>query len=132
VVGESFRLPDGASARTLVSGSEVELCYDVEGIYKQRGSEVPKRAEAPSREDPYCSCSYLSNGKDVEYPQNIGFWIRPKEFIKFAVPLKFLSENLKVSTEFNYPWEFEKGRLRHNEPKHRVYFYYFDMPDYLK
>lgn len=132
IVGDSFKLSDGTFAKSLNSGSEVELCYDVDGLYKQKGYDIPKRIEAPKRAVPYCSCSFLSNGKDVEYPQNIGYWIKPKEYIKFGVPVRFLSENLKVYTEFSYPWEFENGKLKSSEPRHRVYFYYFDMPNYVR
>ncbi|MBS1792971.1 MAG: hypothetical protein JSS81_03910 [Acidobacteria bacterium] len=127
----AFKLPDGTNAKTLKSGSDVELCYEVEGVFNRRSDKRSKKFTPPKREVPACGCSYISDLKQIPYPERVGYWIKPKEFIKFGVPLKFLGKNMKIYTEFNYLWEFENGELRYNEPRHRVYFYYSDMPDYV-
>jgi hypothetical protein len=126
-----FKLLDEADAKMLKSGSDVELCYEVEGVYNRRGYQKRKKFTPPKREDVACSCSYISDLKQIPYPERVGYWIKPKEFIKFGVPLKFITKNMKIYTEFNYLWEFEDGELRYNEPRHRVYFYYSDMPNYI-
>lgn len=124
----TFKLPDKSYGTLLKSGSEVELCYDAEGLFVQQGYSIPKKTKNPDIKDLRNSCFYRSNGKTVDAPYSMGYWIRPKDFVRFKVPASLLEENLKVFTEFNYPWEFENGRLIRNEPKHRAYFFYFDVP----
>jgi hypothetical protein len=128
VVDGVFALPDGASDETLKPGSEVEVCYDQEGQYTRKGYDIPKKTKPRDGINLYCSCSFLSNNKTLEYPNNIGYWIKPNSYIKFAVPSELLTKNVKIYTEFNYPWEFSGGKLRNNEPRHRVYFYFQDLP----
>lgn len=124
----TFELFDGSRGTLLKPGSEVELCYDAEGLFVQKGYSRPKKKSNPEVTDLRNSCSYRSNGKGVDEPHSMGYWIRSKEFIRFKVPRQLLNEDLKVYTEFSYPWEFENGRLKRNEPKHRVYFFFFDVP----
>jgi hypothetical protein len=128
---KSVKLLDGSNAKTLRTGSEVDACFDVEGIYDRRSDQKHVRFTVPKRDDYACTCSFISDLKSTPWPQRVGYWIEPGEFVKFAVPRKFLGRNMKVYTEFNYLWEFEKGELRDNEPRHRVYFYYSDMPNYV-
>ena len=125
----SFELPNGGRGTLLKSGSEVELCYDAEGLFLQKGYSVPRKSPDPAITNLRFSCSYRSNGKRVDDPYSMGYWIRPKEFVRFRVPASLLREGSKIYTEFRYPWEFANGRVRLNEPKHRVYFFYFDIPD---
>lgn len=125
----TFVLPDKSYGRLLKAGSEVELCYDAEGLFVQRGYSFPKKTKNPVIKDLRNSCLYRSNGKTVDAPYSMGYWIRSNEFVRFKVPTSLLAENLKVFTEFNYPWEFENSRLIRNEPKHRAYFFYFDVPE---
>lgn len=123
-----FELPDGSLGTFLKSGSEVELCYDAEGLFLQKSYAMPKKVPNPRITDLRNSCSYRSNGKGVDDPYSMGYWIRPKEFVRFRVPTTLVGEGLKVYTEFRYPWEFANGRVRLNEPKHRAYFFFFDVP----
>lgn len=123
-----FELPGGGSGTLLKLGSEVELCYDAEGLFMQKGYSMPTKSPTPRISDLRNSCSYRSNGKRDDDPYSMGYWIRSKEFIKFKVPAGLLKKGLKVYTEFRFPWEFSNGRVRLNEPKHRVYFFYFDVP----
>ncbi|MGE3465392.1 MAG: hypothetical protein AB7J13_00545 [Pyrinomonadaceae bacterium] len=123
-----FELSDGSFGTFLKSGSEVELCYDAEGLFLQTGYAMPKKTPNPKITDLRNSCSYRSNGKGIDDPYSIGYWIRSKEFVRFRLPEALLREGLKVYTEFRYPWEFTNSRVRLNEPKHRVYFFYFDIP----
>jgi hypothetical protein len=122
---------DGTSIEFLRSGSDVELCYDVESLFTEKNYDLPKRRSTPTRRTPICSCTYRFNGGSVDQIFVKGFWIKPGTFIRFAVPERFLKNNYKVLTAFNYPWEYERGVLRQNEAQHRVYFYYFDLPNYL-
>ena len=128
IIVEPIELPDGGFGKMLKNESEVELCYDQEALYIQNSYNKPKQARLPPRPSLACSCIYRSNGKKPDYPFNIGFWIKPGEFVRFAIPQKFISQKFKVFTEFSYPWEFGEGQRRLNEPRHRVYFYHSDLP----
>ena len=123
-----FELSDGSFGTFLKSAGEVELCYDAEGLFVQKGYAMPKKTPNPGITDLRNSCSYRSNGKRIDDPYSMGYWIRSKEFVRFRVPITLLREGLKIYTEFRYPWEFTNSRVRLNEPKHRVYFFYFDLP----
>jgi len=122
-----FESSDGSFGTFLKSGSEVELCYDAEGLFVQKDYAMPRKTPNPRITDLRNSCSYRSNGKRVDDPYSMGYWIRSKEFVRFRVPITLLREGLKVYTEFRYPWEFTNSRVSLNEPKHRVYFFYFDI-----
>src|SRR5690606_23533230 len=124
-----FSLPDGGSGTFLKAGSEVELCYDAEGLFVQKGYSAPRKTPDPLVADLRNSCSYRFNGKDIQSPYESGFWIKPKTFIRFRAPSRLLEENLKLYTVFSYSWEFDKGMLRRNEPRHKVYVFYFDVPN---
>lgn len=126
-----FELSGGHRGVFLKSGSEVELCFDAEGLFVQKGYSIPRKIENPKITDLRNSCSFRSNGKDRASPFESGYWIKPNEFVKFRVPARLLGQNLKVYTEFSYPWEFKNGMLKRNEPRHKVYFYYFDLPNYI-
>lgn len=128
LITKPYYLPDTTEVIALNSNSEVSLCYEVEGTYVKGKNDVIKKTSAPKR-DPFCSCSWLSDGKELSHPSNIGVWVLPNESIIFSVPLKFLSQNLKIYTEFHYFWEFNNGKLNYFEPSHKVYFYYYDLPE---
>src|SRR5690606_40239677 len=65
----------------------------------------------------------------IQSPYESGFWIKPKTFIRFRAPSRLLEENLKLYTVISYSWEFDKGMLRRGEPRHRIYVYYFELPE---
>jgi hypothetical protein len=124
----SIKLPDGSPGTLLKSGSEVELCYDSEGLFVEKSYSKPKKMRNPEITDFRNSCSLRSNGKFIDDPYSMGYWLRSNGFIRFRVPERSLRKGLKVYSQFRYPWEFSNSRIRSNEPQHRVYFFYSDVP----
>jgi len=47
--------------------------------------------------------------------------------VVFSVPRNFLATDLRVATEISYEWESENGYILGDEPRHLVYFTYFDL-----
>ncbi|MBK9162975.1 MAG: hypothetical protein IPM21_03550 [Acidobacteria bacterium] len=124
----SYQMPDGRLGTFLKSGAEVELCFDAEGLFVPQGNTTHKKAKAPANESLKDSCDFRVNGKQRADPFERGYWIRPGEYVRFAVPSKIIKANTKLFTDFSYPWEFRDGIMRLNEPRHRVYFFYYDLP----
>lgn len=123
-----FETIGGGGGTFLRSGSLVELCYDAEVFVRQDAYGKLSKIRKPEVTNVRYSCSFRSSGKGVDAPYGIGYWIRPKQFVRFQIPRDLLRENVKVYTEFRLPWEFENGRISFNAPKHRVYFFYSDLP----
>lgn len=124
----SYQLPDGRLGTFLKSGAEVEMCFDVEGLFVPQGNTTHKRAKIPAIESLKNSCVFRVNGKQRADPFEMGYWIRPGAYVRFAVPSKIFKTNTKLFTDFSYPWEFRNGIMKLNEPRHRVYFFYYDLP----
>lgn len=128
----SYQMPDGRLGAFLKSGAEVELCFDVEGLFVPQGHTTHKKVKAPANESLKDSCVFRVNGKQRADPFEMGYWIRPGAYVRFAVPSKVVKTNTKIFTDFSYPWEFRDGIMRLNEPRHRVYFFYYDLPVELR
>lgn len=125
-----LKLSDGASGIAVKDGSKVSLCFDVEPVLMTRtvikrdadnrsvitqGVRIP--VEVPNQSEA-CSCTSNARRRRL-YP---GIWVRPGESVTFQVPKRFLSDNLQISTAFNFEYESSEGWVRSDEPRHIVYF----------
>ena len=56
-------------------------------------------------------------------------WIEPNSSIQFAVPKKYLTNDLLVFVRFNYEWELPDQGSFSTSPEHRVSLRGIDLPD---
>ena len=57
----------------------------------------------------------------------------PGKKVSFDVKEEYLMKGRRLYVEYNYEWESRKGEASYStEPNHRVYFYHYNLPDYLR
>jgi hypothetical protein len=130
-----LRLSDGTEVDGLADGTEVDACYDVEAIpllmTVKKGNTIildsPVTIPTP-KVDFYCSCKWRA-GRTQEYK---GIWISAGSSVLLSVPQKALTKDLMIYTLFNYEWESVSGKVKRDEPQHKVLFYASDLPAKLQ
>ena len=109
-----WRLCDGSGVLGLQEGIEVNGRYDVELLEddKTPTSNRPPKLLELRRSDVF-SASWLPSGRSVI----------------IAILKEHLKKGLGIYLPFNYEWETVKGVVRGDEARHRVYFYFWNLPD---
>lgn len=107
-----LKLCDGSGALGLRDGIEVSARYEVEVLSGHEGVNKPKVANR------------------IDFSSSA--WLRPGGSVLFVVPRDYLKDFLAIYFPFNYEWEMESGRMRSDEPEHRVYFRSWNLPKHLR
>lgn len=118
----SFNLADGNPVRGVSDSTEMLLLFDIEAVSQSRRM-IPIEVPIP-KQSPFCSYKWSL----AEVRPNRGFWIAPGKSVLFSVPKDFLTDVLRINTQYNYEWESEGGQIKSFEPHHLVYFYGEDLP----
>lgn len=59
-------------------------------------------------------------------------WLPPGRAVIIAVLKEHLKRGLAIYLSFNYEWETEKRHVRGDEARHRVYFYFWNLPENVR
>ena len=105
---------DGSGVLGLQEGIEVNGRYEVE-VLEDRKTPLRERSMKPTdllRTDVFSS-SWLPSGRSVI----------------IAISKEHLNKGFAIYVPFNYEWETVKGVVRGDEAQHRVYFYFWNLPE---
>jgi len=59
-------------------------------------------------------------------------WLPPGRSVIIAVLREHLKRGFTIYLPFNYEWETEKRHVRGDEAQHRVYFYFWNLPENVR
>jgi hypothetical protein len=109
-----WRLCDGTGVLGLQEGIEVNGRYEVELLEDRKH---------PMREGSKGLIDYLRT--DVFSSS----WLPSGRSVVIAIPKEHLNKGFAIYIPFNYEWETVKGVVRGDEAQHRVYFYFWNLPE---
>jgi hypothetical protein len=75
------------------------------------------------------SAKHLSLGRTDVFSTS---WLPPGRSVIVAVLKEHLKRGLAIYLPFNYEWETEKRHVRGDEAQHRVYFYFWNLPENVR
>jgi len=105
---------DGTGVLGLRDGIEVNGRYEVEEL-ESPSSRRPAKKPDLGRIDVFSTS-----------------WLPPGRSVIIAILKEHLNKGFAIYLPFNYEWETENRHVRGGEAQHRVYYYFWNLPEDLQ